>query len=103
MRQKTTEEWVEIIGGMGVPVGPVQDIAQVAQDPQVNQRDMFVELDHPALGKVRFTGNPIKLSRTPSGPNRVPPLLGEQTAEILTSLGVSPAEAKELTEAGVVA
>ena len=65
MLQKTNTEWVEILSDMGIPVGPVQDIGEVAQDPQVNQRDMFVDLDHPSLGPVRFTGNPMKLSRTP--------------------------------------
>ena len=64
--QKPTAEWVDILSGMGIPVGPVQDIAEVAADPQIAHRDMFVKLDHPAVGQVPFTGNPIKLSRTPA-------------------------------------
>ena len=93
MRKKTTAEWVEVLSGMGVPVGPVQDIAQVAADPQLAHRGMFVELDHPALGPVTFTGNPLKLSRTPGEPGRVPPRLGEHTAEVLADvLGMSGAE-----------
>ncbi len=104
MRTKTTAEWVEIIGGMGVPVGPVQDIAQVAEDPQVNHRGMFVELPHPQLGPVKFVNNPLNFSRTPGAPERVPPLLGEHTAEVLTeTLGMPEAEAEELLGRGVVA
>ena len=104
MRQKTTSEWVELLSDMGVPVGPVQDIAEVANDPQVNHREMFVELPHPVLGQVKFTGNPIKMSRTPSGPRRVPPQLGEQTSEVLTAdVGLSPEEVAELFNEGVVA
>ena len=104
MLQKTTAEWVDILAEMGIPVGPVQDIGEVAQDPQVNQRDMFVELDHPALGPVRFTGNPMKLSRTPSGPTRVPPDLGEHSTELLRQmLGMDEAQAAELVSEGVVA
>ncbi len=93
MRAKTTAEWVEVLSGMGVPVGPVQDIAEVAADPQLAHRGMFVELDHPALGPVTFTGNPLKLSRTPGAPGGVPPRLGEHTAEVLAGvLGLSDAE-----------
>ena len=104
MREKTTSEWVELLSDMGVPVGPVQDIAEVANDPQVNHREMFVELPHPVLGQVKFTGNPIKMSRTPSGPRRVPPQLGEQTSEVLTAdVGLSPEEVAELFNEGVVA
>ena len=103
MLQKTTAEWVDILNEMGVPAGPVQDIAQVAADPQVNHRGMFVEMEHPVLGPVRFTGNPIKMSRTPSGPSRVPPQLGEQTLEVLTAdLGMAEDEAAALMAEGVV-
>ena len=104
MREKTTSEWVELLSDMGVPVGPVQDIAEVANDPQVNHREMFVELPHPVLGQVKFTGNPIKMSRTPSGPRRVPPQLGEQTSEVLmVDVGLSPEDVAELFNEGVVA
>ena len=104
MLQKTTSEWVELLSDMGVPVGPVQDIAEVANDPQVNHREMFVELPHPVLGQVKFTGNPIKMSRTPSGPRRVPPQLGEQTSEVLMAdVGLSPEDVAELFNEGVVA
>ena len=86
IRQRTTAEWVEILSEMGVPAGPVQDIAQVAADPQIAHRGMFVELDHPALGPTMFTGNPMKLSRTPGAPPRLPPNLGEHSAEVLAEL-----------------
>jgi len=104
MLTKTTAEWVEALSAMGVPVGPVQDIAEVAQDPQVGQRGMFVEMDHPTLGPVKFTGNPIKMSRTPSGPTVVPPTLGEHTFEVLRDvLGMSAAQVDEFLAEGVVA
>ena len=104
MRLKTTAEWVEVLSEMGVPVGPVQDIAQVAADPQLAHRGMFVELDHPALGPVTFTGNPLKLSRTPGAPVRVPPRLGEHTAEVLAGvLGMSDAEIGALIAGAAVA
>ncbi len=104
MRLKTTAEWVEVLSEMGVPVGPVQDIAQVAADPQLAHRGMFMELDIPGLGPVTFTGNPLKLSRTPGEPGRVPPRLGEHTAEVLAGvLGMSDAEIGALKAGAAVA
>ena len=65
---------------------------------------MFVEVDHPALGPVTFTGNPLKLSRTPGAPGRIPPRLGEHTAEVLTDvLGMSDAEIGALIAGAAVA
>ena len=104
MRQRTTAEWVEILSEMGVPAGPVQDIAQVAADPQIAHRGMFVELDHPALGPTMFTGNPMKLSRTPGAPPRLPPNLGEHSAEVLAELlGLSGEQLDDLFAEQVIA
>ena len=104
IRQRTTAEWVEILSEMGVPAGPVQDIAQVAADPQIAHRGMFVELDHPALGPTMFTGNPMKLSRTPGAPPRLPPNLGEHSAEVLAELlGLSGEQLDDLFAEQVIA
>ena len=104
IRQRTTAEWVEILSGMGVPAGPVQDIAQVAADPQIAHRGMFVALDHPALGPTMFTGNPMKLSRTPGAPPRLPPNLGEHSAEVLAELlGLSGEQLADLLAEQVIA
>lgn len=101
--QRTTAEWVEIVSELGIPVGPVQDIAQVANDPQMAHRKMFVDLPHPALGDLRFTGNPIKMSRTFSAPERVAPDLGQHTEEILREvLGLDDAALAELRAKEVV-
>ena len=101
--QRTTAEWVEIVSELGIPVGPVQDIAQVANDPQMAHREMFVDLPHPALGELRLTGNPIKMSRTSSAPERVAPDLGQHTEEVLRDvLGLDAARLAELRAKGVV-
>ena len=63
MAQKTTKEWVDVMGEFGLPCGPVQDIEQVANDPQMTERQMFVDVPHPVLGSVKMAGNPMKLSR----------------------------------------
>lgn len=102
MRGKTTLEWVEILSEMGVPVGPVQNIEQVANDPQVNHRGMFINLDHPDLGSVKFTGNPLKFSRTPIAPDKFPPQLGEDTTEVLRTLGFLENQIDQLRDKGVI-
>ena len=102
MRAKTTIEWVEILSEMGVPVGPVQNIEQVANDPQVNHRDMFISMDHPSIGPVKFTGNPLKFSRTPVVPEKFPPQLGEDTTQVLQAIGFTENQIFELRENGVI-
>jgi CoA:oxalate CoA-transferase len=103
MLQKTNTEWVDLLSGMGIPVGPVQNIAEVARDPQVNERGMFVDIEHPTLGPVRFAGNPIKMSRTPTVAGSSPPDLGQHSNEVLEQqLGMTADQISELIAAGVV-
>jgi CoA:oxalate CoA-transferase len=102
-RRKTTQEWVEEISALNIPCGPVQNIAQVAADPQIAHREMIVQVPHPALGEVRATGNPVKLSRTPSYASTPAPELGEHGAQVLQELlGLTPGQVEELVAAQVV-
>jgi crotonobetainyl-CoA:carnitine CoA-transferase CaiB-like acyl-CoA transferase len=84
--QRTAAEWVPVIDAAGVPCGPVNDIAQVFADPQVQARGMRVEVPHPAAGPIPLIANPIHLSATPIEYHRAPPLLGQHTREILREL-----------------
>ena len=102
MLERTTHEWVSALTSKGVPVGPVQDLAQVAADPQLNAREMFVELEHPAIGPVTFTNTPIKLSRTPAGVHQLPPDMGQHTDELLGEIGLGTSRIEELRAQGVV-
>jgi len=78
--------WVEALGAKGIPVGPVATHAELFTDPQTLARDMVVELDHPAAGRTRTLGVPIKLSETPGSIRRPAPPHGEHTAEVLAEL-----------------
>ena len=94
--------WVELLNRVGVPCGPVLDVAQVFADPQVEARAMRVELPHPEVGTFQTTGLPVKLSRTPGAIERRPPLHGEHTDEVLRECGISGAEIASLRAAGAL-
>ncbi len=82
----TSQEWFEKLDAVGVPAGPVQYHDEVFHDPHVMAREMVVEVDHPAAGRHRTLGTPVKLSDTPGSVRRPAPMLGEHTEEILAEL-----------------
>jgi formyl-CoA transferase len=95
--------WLEEIAAAGIPCGPVQTIDQVFSDPQVLARDMVWMMPHPTAGEVSLVGSPLKLSETPVAGRLYPPLLGEHTEEVLTSLlGYSAEEIARLRKESVV-
>ena len=100
---KTTAQWVDELEAAGVPCGPVNDLAQVFDDPQVLARGLAIELPHALGGRVAQVASPIRLSETPVEYRRAPPLLGEHTAQVLQALlGMSGDEVAALKEAGVL-
>ena len=92
LASRTTAEWVDRMLAAGVPAGPIHDFAQVFADPHTHARRMIEEVDHPAAGRVRTLGFPLKMSDTPLRVRRAPPLLGEHSAEILRELGMGGGE-----------
>ncbi|MCK2148848.1 CoA transferase [Marinobacter alexandrii] len=100
---RSTQEWVKVLEGAGVPCGPVNTLGQVFDDPQVLARGMKQTVQHPDLGEVPMVGNPIKLKLTPVTYRNAPPLLGEQSEQVLQQVvGLSSDEIKALRERGVV-
>ncbi len=104
LRTRTTEEWVEKFEAVGIACGPLNTIAQAAQDPQLIHRKMFIDLpcaDAPN-GTLKVSNNPVKLSRTPTEPTQGAPQLGEHTSEVLSMLlRLSPAEIEALRAHGI--
>src|SRR5690606_11488233 len=89
---RTTDEWVEALLAAGVPAGPIHDYAQALSDPRTSARHMVLEIAHPVEGVVQSLGCPVKMSDTPLGIRRPPPLLGEHSAEILGELEAWPGD-----------
>ncbi len=84
--QRTKAEVVRILASGGVPAAPVNNVAEMVADPQVQAREMFVELDHPTYGRVKTTGTPLKLSETPGHVRWLAPDPGEHNEEVFVGL-----------------
>jgi formyl-CoA transferase len=102
LKERDTEEWVELLLEEGVPVGPIYNYKQVFEDPHTLAREMMVEMEHPMEGTVKGLGIPVKLSETPGGIWRPAPLLGEHTEETLMGLGYSKEELANLRERRII-
>jgi CoA:oxalate CoA-transferase len=101
LRQKTTAEWVQDFDAIGLPCGPLNNVAEAAALPQVKAREMLVEVEHPRIGRFPLPNTPVKLSRTPGGVRGPSPLLGQDADEVLRELlGLGDAEIRRLREAG---
>src|SRR5882672_2119903 len=88
MKQRTRADWLAALEAAKVPCGPINDLADVFADPQVQHRQMTVQMPHPLAGEVRLVASPMKFSATPVQYRRPPPLLGEHTAEVLREFGI---------------
>jgi crotonobetainyl-CoA:carnitine CoA-transferase CaiB-like acyl-CoA transferase len=101
-RTRTLKQWTVLLNEIGVPCGPIQDIGQVFDDPQVQARGMQVTLDS-ANGPMKGVANPIKYSKTVLEYHKAPPALGEDTSAVLERVLQKPAsEIEALKKKGVV-
>ena len=101
--KKTTAEWLRLLEAAGVPNGPINDVAQVFEEPQVKARGVKIELEHAAAGRLAMVASPMRFSGTPLEYRLAPPLLGEHTEEILsTLLELSPEAISRLRAEGVI-
>ena len=101
-KTRTRDEWFEFLKDKDVCVAKVYDVEEVYDDPQIQHRNMIVEVEHPLVGKVKQVGSPIKLSETPGRVRSAAPSQGEHTREVLEDLGYSAQEIDEMKVAGVI-
>jgi formyl-CoA transferase len=103
-RTRTSAEWLSLLAALGVPAGPINDVAAALNSPQVQARNMVQEVEHPTLGRIRLLGPVAKFSRTPAQIRRAPPLLGYHTDEVLRDLlHYSDAQLADLRRCGIIA
>jgi formyl-CoA transferase len=103
VRDKPMGFWAEKLENAGVPCGPINDIAHALADPQVEHRQMRIDVAHPLAGHVPLVASPIRMSATPPTYERPPPRLGEHTDDVLRSVaGLTDAQLAALRGAGVL-
>lgn len=103
MSKRSSQQWMDDLRRVDVPCGPIYNISQVFEDPQVLHRGMKIELEHPVNGLVPGVGNPIKYSSTPIEYGKSAPTLGEDTEDVLTRLlNKSDLEIQELRRKKIV-
>ena len=99
---RTRDEWMAVLDEFDIPAAPVNDLAGVFSDPQIQARDMVRAYQHPTLGEVRYPPSPMKFSHW-DFPNRAAPMLGEHTREVLsTRLDYSDDEIDRLAAGGII-
>jgi crotonobetainyl-CoA:carnitine CoA-transferase CaiB-like acyl-CoA transferase len=86
-RSGERDEWLRRLTEKDVPAAPINTLDEVFADPQVKTYGFPVEVEHPRMGKMKLIGNAVDMSRTPPSIDSPPPVLGEHTEEILTTLG----------------
>ncbi len=100
---RTYEEWEALLLANDIPVGAINNLAQVVAHPQVEARGALIDIDHPQAGKVRTVRSAVRLSGMANPPNTPAPTLGQHTAEVLREvLGLKDDELAALDAAGVL-
>jgi crotonobetainyl-CoA:carnitine CoA-transferase CaiB-like acyl-CoA transferase len=96
----STEEIVRRLDAASVPCGPIRDVAQAVDDQQTRAQDLILAAAHPTLGTVEVAGAPYHFDGEPVRARLAPPLLGQQTVEILTEAGYDRDEIAALIASG---
>ena len=94
--KKNRNQWIEILDNAGVPCGPINNINEVWEDPQIKYRNMRIKTEHPKIGKVDNIGVVAKFLEKPSSIRTPSPLLGEHTKNVLIDFGFSEEKIKNL-------
>src|SRR4030095_9564539 len=101
-RSGRRDDWLRRLIEKDVPAAPINTLDEVFDNPQVREYGFPVEVEHPKMGKMKLLGNAVDMSRPPPRIERPPPVLGEHTEEILTSLGCDGSFIASLREKGVI-
>lgn len=101
--QHDRAHWEQVLSAAGVPVGPINDYFQAIEHPQAKFRQSILSLPHPLGVNVPSVASPLRMSETPVRYRNAPPLLGQDTEEVLTRiLGMSPEILNRLAKTGLI-
>ena len=99
---RTTEDWVERMNAVGIPSGPVNDLAQTFADPQVKHLGVAAKVTHPGVGEIEIIRNATHLDGVSDEIRRPSPDPGEHTDEVLSEFGLSSDQVKSLREKEII-
>jgi crotonobetainyl-CoA:carnitine CoA-transferase CaiB-like acyl-CoA transferase len=100
--KKTQKEWMETFLNLDACVMPVKSFAEACEDPQIQKRNMVVEVKHPIFGKIQNIASPIKYSKTALKIRSLAPKIGQNTTNILKNLGYSELEIRDFKKKGII-
>ena len=101
-RQKPSEHWIDLLERIGIPCGPINKVDQVFADPQVQHLRMAMPITIPGRGDTNLVSTAINIEGHESEVRRIPPRLGEHSAEILREHGYSDDDVARLRGLGVI-
>lgn len=103
-KEKTTDRWLAVFEGTGLPFAPINNMQRTFAHPQTAARNMVAEraFDAATSGEIRLIAPPVKFEAMPPIIQTNPPRLGEHTVEVLAESGLSTEEIAELRADGVV-
>ncbi len=99
---KTREEWLTFFKDDDICFTTINDISDMEKDVYLNERKMFAENEHPAVGKYKTINQPLKFKQTTFDNNWSAPDLGDDTASVLQELGYSETQITELKNKSIV-
>lgn len=101
-QKQTTEQWIALMNESGVPCGPILNMQQTMEDPQVQHLGMAQSVPHPSLGEVKLVGQAVKLSRSQMQKFFAAPERGEHNQDVYAEIGLTSEDLAQLKQEGVI-